>query len=81
MIYFLKFAFNFSIIFKPEARAQFLDKDGKVDFNKVKARFEELKKKKVSLCNKYFNDKAFAWAQLLPDADQVCLAFEYYSDC
>ena len=50
----------------------YFDKDGKVDFNKVKARFEELKKKKVSLCNKYFNDKAFAWAQLLPDADQVC---------
>lgn len=42
------------IVFKEEARKQYLDESGKVDFNKIKARWEALAKVKVSLGNKYF---------------------------
>ena len=42
------------VVFMEDARKQFLDGEGKVDWDKVEARWLELRSVKTSLGNKYF---------------------------
>lgn len=55
-----------TIIFKPEARAIYLDAQGNVDWNKVQTRYQELKLIKESLGNKHFTPTIQSWAKSLP---------------
>lgn len=43
-----------NIVFKEEARKQFLNEEGKVDWDKVEGKWKDLSQVKVSLANKYF---------------------------
>ena len=42
------------IVFKEEARKDYLNSEGNVDFDKIEARWNQLKNVKVSLANKYW---------------------------
>lgn len=57
-------------IFKEEARRPYLTSEGAVDWNKVGARFAELKAKKESLGNKHFTPEVRAMALTLPEEKQ-----------
>ena len=59
-----------NIVFQEEARKQYLDKVGSVDWNKVTARLAELAKVKQSLANKHFNQEVRVWAESLSHEDQ-----------
>lgn len=59
-----------TILFREEARTRFLDRDGKVSWGKVAARYEELRKTKVSLGNKYFTAEVQSWAMGLSQEEQ-----------
>ena len=58
------------IVFKEDARKEFLDGEGKVDWNKVQARWKDLAKVKVCLANKYFNAEVSKKARTLPNDEQ-----------
>ena len=57
-------------VFIEDARKGFLDGQGNVDWDKVEARFAELRKKKVSLVNKYFTKEASQKARKLGQESQ-----------
>ncbi len=57
-------------IFKDEARSPYLTTLGAVDWDKVAARYEELRSIKESLGNKHFTSQVKAWAATLSQADQ-----------
>ncbi|MCA9366922.1 hypothetical protein KC887_01495 [Candidatus Kaiserbacteria bacterium] len=59
-----------TIVFKEEARAPYLTTDGNVDWNKVEARWTELKSVKESLGNKHFTPKVKLWAEGLSPENQ-----------
>lgn len=42
------------IVYKEDARKEYLSSEGKVDWDKVENRYKELKEIKTSLANKYF---------------------------
>lgn len=58
------------IIFKEEARKEFLDSNGNVDWNKVQNRYKYLKEIKESLGNKHFTNDVQEWAVCLSNEDQ-----------
>ena len=53
------------IVFIEEARKQFLDGEGKVDWDKVEAKWIELRSLKTSLGNKYFTKEVSQKARQL----------------
>ncbi len=53
-------------VFIEQARKQFHDGEGKVDWDKVEAKWAELRKTKVSLGNKYFTKEVSQKARQLP---------------
>ena len=57
-------------VYLEEVRKDFLDGDGNVDWDKVEARWAELKKVKVSLANKYFTPECSKKARSLAQEDQ-----------
>ena len=59
-----------NIVYKEEARKAYLDEEGKVAWNKVEQRWEELKEKKVSLANKYFTKDVAENARELNEENQ-----------
>ena len=59
-----------NIVFKEEARKQFLNEEGKVDWDKVEGKWKDLSQVKVSLANKYFTEEVGKKAREIPDEDQ-----------
>jgi arginine kinase len=51
-------------------RKNYLNESGKVDWDKVQARWNELKNGKVSLANKYFTQDVYNKSKSLPQEDQ-----------
>ena len=58
------------IIFKNEARKEYVNADGTVNWTAVRNRYTVLKNIKESLGNKYFTDDVERWAQSLPNDKQ-----------
>ena len=57
-------------MFLENCRVDYLDGEGNVDWNKVEARWNELKKGKVSLANKFYNAEVGKKARSLSQDDQ-----------
>ena len=57
-------------MFKEEARKDFLDAEGNVDYGKIDARWKQLKNIKVSLANKFWTDEVVKKAKELPQEEQ-----------
>lgn len=58
------------IVYLEDARKQFLNSEGHVDWDRVQARWDELKKVKTCLGNKYFTPEVRERAKSLPQPDQ-----------
>ncbi|CAD8081301.1 unnamed protein product [Paramecium sonneborni] len=61
---------NQKIFEKKDVRKLYLDENGNVDYTKIQARWDELKKVKVSLGNKHFTQEVVEKAKKLDQQDQ-----------
>ncbi|CAK72037.1 unnamed protein product (macronuclear) [Paramecium tetraurelia] len=58
------------ILAKQDVRKLYLDEQGNVDFNKIQARWDDLKKFKVSLANKHYTQAVVEKVKTMPAEDQ-----------
>lgn len=57
---------NSGCVFLENERLKYLNESGNVDWNKIQCRYDELKKVKISLANKYFTPEIANKAKALP---------------
>jgi arginine kinase len=58
------------VVYLEQARKNYLNAEGQVDWSKVAAKWEALKKVKQSLANKHFNEKVTEKAKTLSQEEQ-----------
>ena len=58
------------VVYLEDCRKKYLNNESNVDWNKVEARWAELKAIKVSLANKFWNPDTRKQTETLPQSDQ-----------